>query len=592
MTAQQHKPDAVILRDYQEDAVSDFIEWIRAGERLIGLVMPTGAGKTVTVAALIRRARGLFSGALIGAPTMTTESGFMEQLGRQDGSCAREAGASASDCRAYLTTPDRLAWVTTHAQLTTWKDACLPDDLSGRLLVLDEAHHAGSTKADDALNTEIGNFREVWHKRGGTVLLVTATPFRSEKGKRRLDVFSQGARIHTLPMAVYAASGRWAPNTFQFETVRLAMRATTAEELEGASLPVAEGSSGSSHQEMIDLWERHGRPKAVFIVPPKNSKRWAARLERAFPAGVRVLNVVGEGEDIKARLDEAMLSERKVKRFQDSRFDVILAAKRFDEGTDWPLCSHVYNLGIPGSLGLILQRFGRAMRKKIKGHPHADVASMTFLVPGVTSEVLDDFEAKHRRMVTEIACLQVDWKYGLSAVGAKLAASWSRQEKRAGARDDAQETAHGPVPDHLLMEAKVILTDWSAVHEARTGTCPTFAELTRYAREMAKTRPDLSKALQQAALEMVAVEPDARDIIVTKLDEGLDRDALFEAMSAALADKTVGYADAVFGMRSRMTGEEIARVKERLGAEGRAGRRDRAEGTARVGIWTSRLAVA
>src|SRR5205823_2918372 len=45
-----------------------------------------------------------------------------------------------------------------------------------------------------------------------------------------------------------------------------------------------------------------------------------------------------------------------------SAFDVMVGIQRVLEGTDWPVCSAVYCVGMPGSLNTVVQFLGRAMR--------------------------------------------------------------------------------------------------------------------------------------------------------------------------------------------------------------------------------------
>ena len=47
-----------------------------------------------------------------------------------------------------------------------------------------------------------------------------------------------------------------------------------------------------------------------------------------------------------------------------SAFDVMVGIQRVLEGTDWPVCSAVYCVGMPGSLNTVVQFLGRAMRPK------------------------------------------------------------------------------------------------------------------------------------------------------------------------------------------------------------------------------------
>ena len=63
---------------------------------------------------------------------------------------------------------------------------------------------------------------------------------------------------------------------------------------------------------------------------------------------------------------DRLAKEAEVKHYEDSKIDVLVSCARMDEGTDWvPKESHVYNVRVPASMILILQRWARASRSKL-----------------------------------------------------------------------------------------------------------------------------------------------------------------------------------------------------------------------------------
>lgn len=567
------------LFDYQEEAVSDFIEWVRAGERMIGLVSPTGSGKTVMLVEFLRRSGvlGLLSSAVIAVPMESIERAF-EQQGGPLVYCPRDDKNGLSRYRAHLRA-DRaspLAFLTTRQQVTRWGLDEFPNDLAGRVLVLDEAHHAATGKDSKKLDTEIGKLRDEWHARGGTVLLMTATPFRSD-GQ---DVLPAGTRTHVRTLAMHAASGH-APNHFQVQTAMLSkVEAHTVAELQGESLSASENAHGESFRDLVDLWERDGRPKAVFIVPANGSRRWADRLIAALSKSTpreRILDAVGMGKDVANTLATALDGERNVTTFTDSKYDVIVSCKRFDEGTDWPLCSHVYNYGIPSSLGLILQRFGRATRDKsrISGHTHPDTASITFLVPKVADDLLDAMETKHHRLALTLAILQEDWRLARS-MGADLSTrlhdSWTAGQRRAQGREDqpAKPSARPErVRDDLRLDAKATLIAWQAKQEQATGRPATLAERHAYVEGLGM-EGDKRRAMVAAALDLdVADQPEVMDFVQTEAPGlGYDFEAILRAVGAAFPGSVSDETGNVLKIMSAFTGQDVAQVVERIGAAG------------------------
>jgi hypothetical protein len=254
-------------------------------------------------------------------------------------------------------------------------------DLRGRLLSVDEGHHAGK----DA--TKLHQLIKQWVELGGRVLLVTATPYRTD-GKA---VFQAEQPRHVRTIAEHALDtdheGRsLVPSRMWMCAERLAgYKATSGKELNGTACPA--GIGGRASLSLTRRWEKDGKPKTVIVVPQQKSRDWALRLQKAFEKrGARVLNAVGVGAETQQRLREVLETEGSVSEFGKSQVDVILACKRFDEGTDWPLCSHIYVVGFPRSLPLTVQRWGRTFRPKhkITGHTHPEDACIVFFCPDPT----------------------------------------------------------------------------------------------------------------------------------------------------------------------------------------------------------------
>ena len=145
---------ARVSRPYQRDCIDFCARALRETAcRVLAIVMPTGAGKTFTVASLLAENGDMFRGVLVVAPQLTIAEAWRRE--------AQDAGL-----------PDAYFRVITHAAALNFTAAEL-GALEGRLLVVDEAHHARDVVSD---STGIGAFANYWHAHGGTVLFVTATP--------------------------------------------------------------------------------------------------------------------------------------------------------------------------------------------------------------------------------------------------------------------------------------------------------------------------------------------------------------------------------------------------------------------------------
>src|SRR5207302_832208 len=84
--------------------------------------------------------------------------------------------------------------------------------------------------------------------------------------------------------------------------------------------------------------------------------------------GARVLDATGIAGSDKDRFLTALEAEKN-RTHAASAFDVMVGIQRVLEGTDWPVCSAVYCVGMPRSLNTVVQFLGRAMRPKADHYP-------------------------------------------------------------------------------------------------------------------------------------------------------------------------------------------------------------------------------
>ena len=574
------------LRPYQWDAVLDLSAYASDGHKSLGLVAPTGSGKSLILAGLVSKTRPIFSGVVIAAPSIQIEENFKQdwylQVDPHDipwSSAAvaftaregeflrlREEEHKQENFRSLLTGElDTPFLLTTHQQLACWGERTLPDDLTGKLLILDEGHHAGTSDSDRRLNTKIGDFGVAWESRGGTVLRTTATPFRSD-GQ---EVFPEGTKTHIWTISDHAASG-YAPGNFQIQTVLMDSVAETARQYAGEELSAQENNSGTAHRWLVDKWVADGKPKAVFIVPAKRSRRFTNRLLKALQAaspGVRVVDAVGVGRDVAERLQAALEVDKEVSRYEDSTTDVILACKRFDEGTDWPLCSHVYNMGIPRSFGLILQRWGRAFRNKseIAGHPHPEDARITLFVQQVPDDVLAQFEKQHHNYAFLLACYMADWEVAREVradLRIRMERSWSRPPRGEGDRvQRIRDRQRVEVPDHILLRMRARLTNWAGLYESRTGEAPNVGQLQGYLTSLSLSPVEHQAGLQLAGEFVGATRP---ALPIGEIRE--DYIAAWNEILADYRDQTYTEAARVLAVYSAFTGKDAKDVVGRLTA--------------------------
>ena len=405
-----------VLREYQTEAVrmiagSKKDPGYLADSPVAGLIMPTGSGKSVTVAAIVRQLveAGRIKGAVVAAP----QTHIVEAFQAEAPDLWRPA-SDGKDLARYIGQGEQkgpFGILCAHALLTPSVPVRLPKNLAGRLLVLDEGHHAGASvtavageaKGKDAEHVnKLSALRDRWVKRGGSVLIVTATPWRND----RADVLG-GAPVYHRTLAEHMAdpAGYCPP--------RLSVEHVVIQESVAAFKDARPKVVAKAADLMAAQWVKDGRPKTVCIVPGRKTEVWIGALKKAFAKHeARTLVTIGTTGQA-ATLRRVLDHERTVTRFADSQVDVMIACKRFDEGTDWPICSHVYVAGLPRQMNTTVQRVGRALRSKkgIKGHPHGKAATITFFAPRWNQDT-DVVRKRHRDEAMMLACFMADHETG------------------------------------------------------------------------------------------------------------------------------------------------------------------------------------
>ncbi len=500
------------LRPYQNGQLQYFLRHIGAPWNDLEFLLssPTGSGKTlVTQCVVSNLMRGRIKRCLVITPQRQIEAGFIPSgdftlgtymgdltIRRDEWETKRE---STQDVAAFLAATNTAVkvMVTTHNGVVRWNNngPFLPDDLSGILLVVDEAHRAGD---ENSLGKD---FIAAWKARGGYILYLTATPFRTDGG----SVIPDDVRRQVRTIAEHA-DGIHAPSDLQVRAEAIALQATTVNQYKGHTQ--ARGSQEVSCDDIIALMKADNWPKSVVVVPATGSVKWASLLEKKLKAeGRRVRNVVGTADDAatwNGEQDDLTLllnRERAVVDYRDSEVDVILACKRFDEGTDWPLCSHLYNIGVPGAFNLILQRWGRTMRLKrgIANYPqeHLDTACITFLVPHLSEAVWDKFAARHKDHVFLLGCFLHDMK---TAQAYRAALRW-RPEDVGRSRSGKPNPAHQALVEDLQAEMMGLMGESSSASAISTtvqielalrdqGIEPTLSKLIEYGERTLKLPPE------------------------------------------------------------------------------------------------------
>jgi superfamily II DNA or RNA helicase len=372
------------IRPYQMTRIHNIVDYLDAGFIYhMALIAGTGGGKTLMSRVIAytlfkERREARFTRAMILVPQITIEDGFapdQEKVYLREGSApveiskglvknlrkvdAKNNGFIDSHINASGRKDEDQALLTTHAQIALYqrgqKDP-LCEDLSHLLLIVDEAHHICLTEEASDEDNQLGQFVKACAERGASVLYLTATPFRTDRN----PIFVQSPMYDTISIADMAALG-YAPSQYSY--------GVTDPFGKDSTLPLKDRVLHA----MVAKWILDRRPKALFILSSTSgiedglvAARAATLIEilRAYDVNVRIVNAVGTETAITTALRKTLKDERAAKTWEESQVDVVIACRRFDEGTDWPFCSHIYCDNVTESVRLLIQRLGRALRYK------------------------------------------------------------------------------------------------------------------------------------------------------------------------------------------------------------------------------------
>jgi len=459
------------LRKYQIPHFNQLLGHIRehvAGRgkgTALGYEAPMGSGKTTTIKAL---ASLLLCGDLRLVVVAAPLDAIVEQWA-QPGSWRTEAGecltlptlhrdaprATAADLRdpKWWATASGF-YVTTRQAMCTKRglDALVSSRASLRrvLVVGDEGHHHGD-------GTLAGRFFEALRSRGAATLLVSGTPWHGTG-----SIFTPDTRVvrlsaAALSMCINDKTGHpFAPTQWQVER-HLVPYKTGRVDLAVEPNKVASESVKRDRQyeqamcrAAAEEWARLGCPRTVINVP------WSAgwkqiivtELQRVAPGVLGrpavVVDLIGDLSG-KARAEaQARLAADGAAMAYDhpARVDVVVSCARMNEGTDWPPCSHVFNIRIPCSPLLILQRWARASRDKrtIAGYPSqwVDAQTLVFFVPTLTGDAREDAWKQHREQAVLLAAYLADYQAASRWIDPRCFAAPGAAERHAAGRKQAK----------------------------------------------------------------------------------------------------------------------------------------------------------
>ena len=325
------------LREYQEDLILKARNEIRAGERSILMVAPTGAGKTA-----------LASHMLGTAASRGNRCWFMvhrRELITQSSRTFDKVGISHGIVSAGFT-PDRRAGVQIASvqTLTRRMDSVPPP----QMIVWDECHHIASASWASIFST----YPDVIH------IGLTATPCRLD-GRGLGDWFNVMVEGPTTKWLI--ENGFLAPYKMFAPTIPdmtgVHMRAGDYVGKEAAHMMDRPSITGDAIQHYRRLCDN--KRAIVFATNIEHSKHVVAQFNASgYPA---------------AHLDgttERGIRDRTLRDFEAGRIKIVSNVDLFGEGFDLPAIEAVILLRPTQSTGLYLQMVGRGLRTS-EGKEHA-----------------------------------------------------------------------------------------------------------------------------------------------------------------------------------------------------------------------------
>lgn len=239
------------------------------------------------------------------------------------------------------------------------------EDCSSILWVIDEAHHIEAEQTANVI-TEFKN-------KNGKILYLTATPFNANGALRILN--DPNIEIIHRSLGEHMKDGFAPELEMSYEMFDISA---------GVQTEYNRIRSRSTNEEMKSWAESIARayakdnnPKTLVVIPSfpmsddgnlenldttNAANALKVELEKNIP-GIKVLSAVGN--DSSGVITKSISAERDA---GCGGHDIIIACRRFDEGTDVPAISAVYLVGMTGCRRII-QLMGRALRNKstIKG---------------------------------------------------------------------------------------------------------------------------------------------------------------------------------------------------------------------------------
>lgn len=289
------------LRPYQANAIGNLRALIKAGKKKVILICPTGGGKTVIAAELIRLMKFQKKKALFMVHRDTLIDQAYDKFTR--------IGASITVCKSG---DSRVIedWDVMVATIQTLRNRALPEV---DCVFVDECHLSAANSWVKVLN----NF-------SCPIIGLTATPFRLD-GRALSSIYDK--QLLVASMKDLLQNGSLSPLKWYVPS-----------------------GFGAKHGDAYDAWMKYAQGKKTIIFA--NGIEHSLNIEQKFNGLVKH---VGANTPVKER--QAILSD-----FKNDKLLGITNVNILSEGYDVPSCECIILAGKTKSLAIFLQRIGRGMR--------------------------------------------------------------------------------------------------------------------------------------------------------------------------------------------------------------------------------------
>ena len=385
------------LREYQAQQVNKLIRQLQTFNEG-ALISAVGTGKTIVTAVVgdELRKRGIVKKVIVSAPFNTIVKEFPELRGKkilsgtannaqylignieQSPNIKTLIDVITGNTSEFVSTSHHA--MANHRVRTAVNQA---DDLSDLLLVIDEAHHCFTSddEDEDKDGTLLGEIAEKIKQKGGKILYVTATPYRTVGNQTNLifDPLKCNPVIRTIGEQMrdgYAPSLK--TEYIHVRDVKLSNAGEGGIFGDLLTTRISDPQLKTLLPRIVKQWKTEKYPKTILLVPAGNADHTAQEVKKYleeinFPHDVAkirgrkhpsVLISVGDSGESYEVNGKEMTEIECDKASGGHIYDIVIGCRKFDEGTDVSSASHIFMVGLPSSVRLFHQRTGRVLRDK------------------------------------------------------------------------------------------------------------------------------------------------------------------------------------------------------------------------------------